>query len=104
MVARRRHFGNVWQRASGRWQVRYRGPDGRMRSPSETFARKADALRYLTLVEAQMARGEWTDPARAKVTLSDYGERWIAERPGLRPSHRRVVPVVAAVPCHAVAG
>lgn len=84
-MAKRRHFGNVRQRESGRWQVRYRGPDGRMRSPSETFARKADALRYLTLVEAQIAQGEWTDPARAKVRLSDYAERWIGERPGLRP-------------------
>ena len=84
-MAKRRHFGNVRQRESGRWQVRYRGPDGRMRSPSETFARKADALRYLTLVEAQIAQTEWTDPARAKVRLSDYAERWIAERPGLRP-------------------
>jgi integrase len=56
-----------------------------MRSPSETFARKADALRYPTLVEAQIAQGEWTDPSRAKVRLSDYAERWIVERPGLRP-------------------
>jgi len=46
---------------------------------------RADALRYLTLVEAQIAQGEWTDPVRAKVRLSDYAERWIAERPGLRP-------------------
>jgi hypothetical protein len=38
-----------------------------------------------TLVEAQIAQGEWTDPVRAKVRLSDYAERWIAERPGLRP-------------------
>ena len=46
---------------------------------------RADALRYLTLVEAQIAQGEWTDPVRAKVRLSDYAERWISERPGLRP-------------------
>jgi integrase len=56
-----------------------------MRSAPETFARKAEAQRYLTLVESQIARGDWTDPERAKVTLGDYAERWIAERPGLRP-------------------
>jgi integrase len=56
-----------------------------MRAAPETFARKAEAQRYLTLVESQIARGEWTDPERAKVTLGDYAERWIAERPGLRP-------------------
>src|SRR4051812_21403282 len=29
--------------------------------------------------------GEWMDPARAKVTVGDYDERWIAHRPRLRP-------------------
>ena len=84
-VGQRRHFGNVRQRASGRWQVRYRGPDGRLRSASETFARKSDAVRYLALLEAQLTRGEWTDPARAKIRLRDYAERWVEERLGLRP-------------------
>jgi integrase len=80
-----RRFGSVRRRDSGRYQVRYRGPDGLMRSAPETFARKADAERYLTLVEAQMMRGEWTDPALSKVWLQDYAAAWIAERPGLRP-------------------
>jgi integrase len=56
-----------------------------MRAAPETFARKAEAQRYLTLVESQIARGDWTDPERAKITLDDYAERWIAERAGLRP-------------------
>jgi integrase len=80
-----RRFGNVRRRESGRWQVRYPGPDGRLRSAPETFARKSDAERYLTLVEAQMTRGEWVDPERAKITLGDYAERWIVQRPNLRP-------------------
>lgn len=80
-----RRFGSVRRRDSGRHQVRYRGPDGLMRSAPETFARKADAERYLTLVEAQMMRGEWADPALSKVALQDYAAAWIAERPGLRP-------------------
>lgn len=106
-MTKRRHFGNVRQRASGRWQVRYRGPDGRMRSAPDTFARKSDAQRYLTLVEAQIARGDWTDPERAKVTLQVYAERWIAERPGLRPRtvelyrwllRRHITPWLGGVP------
>jgi hypothetical protein len=80
-----RRFGSVRRRESGRYQARYRGPDGMMRSAPETFARKADAERYLSLVEAQMTRGEWADPARGKVRLRDYAESWISERPGLRP-------------------
>jgi integrase len=80
-----RRFGSVRQRASGRWQARYRGPDGRMRSPEYTFETKRDAERYLTMIEAAIRRDEWTDPARAKVRLNDYAGHWIAERPGLRP-------------------
>ena len=78
-----------------------------MRSAPETFARKVEAQRYLTLVESQIARGEWTDPERAEVTLGDYAERWIAERPGLRPRtvelyrwllRRHIVPWLGGVP------
>src|SRR5262249_46152472 len=80
-----RRFGSVRKLPSGRWQTRYPGPDGLPRTAPETFARKSDAERYLTLVEAQMARHESTDPERAKVLLKDYAERWITQRPKLRP-------------------
>jgi integrase len=80
-----RRFGNVRKLPSGRWQARYPGPDGVLRSAPETFARKTDAERYLTMVEAQMVRHEWIDPERAKIRLSDYAERWIIQRPNLRP-------------------
>jgi integrase len=56
-----------------------------MRTAPETFVRRSEAERYLSLVEVQIARGDWTDPARAKIKLGDYAERWIVERPGLRP-------------------
>src|SRR6201999_2644399 len=36
-------------------------------------------------IEAQMVRGEWIDPERGKIRLHDYAERWITERPNLRP-------------------
>ncbi|MFI9640286.1 tyrosine-type recombinase/integrase [Micromonospora sp. NPDC051925] len=80
-----RRFGSVRKRESGRYQARYPGPDGRMRSAPQTFARKPEAERYLSLIEVQMARGEWIDPERGKVRLRDYAERWIDERPNLRP-------------------
>ncbi|AVT30917.1 site-specific integrase [Plantactinospora sp. BC1] len=85
MAAGRRHFGSIRKRESGRYQVRYPGPDGRQRNAPDTFARKRDADQYLSMIEAQMMRGEWIDPERAKVTLGDYAERWIAQRPNLRP-------------------
>jgi hypothetical protein len=56
-----------------------------MRSAPQTFARKVEAERYLSLVEVQMARGDWTDPGRAKVLVHDYAVQWLDQRPGLRP-------------------
>ncbi|MFI6227175.1 tyrosine-type recombinase/integrase [Micromonospora echinospora] len=85
MAAARRRFGSIRKRESGRYQVRYPGPDGRQRTAPDTFARKTDADRYLTMIEAQIMRGEWIDPERSKIALNDYAERWIAQRPGLRP-------------------
>jgi hypothetical protein len=79
-----RRFGNIRKREPGRFQIRYPGPDGRMRTGPDTYERKSDAERALTLIEAAMIAGEWTDPARGKVKLGDYAATWIAERPGLR--------------------
>src|ERR1700733_6221519 len=79
-----RRFGNVRKRESGRYQIRYPGPDGQMRTGPETYARKTNADRALVLIEAQIASGEWTDPERGKVTVADYACAWIAQRPGLR--------------------
>ena len=80
-----RRFGNVRRLPSGRYQVRYRGLDGRMRSHPETFARKGDAERVVSLLEAQLIAGEWTDPQRGRVSLGEYARIWIMQRTGLRP-------------------
>jgi hypothetical protein len=79
-----RRFGNVRRLPSGRYQVRYPGPDGRLRSQPQTFDRKGDAERALSLIEAQMIACEWTDPQRGKLRLGGYARDWIAQRPGLR--------------------
>lgn len=62
MAAAKRRFGRVRKLPSGRWQARYRGPDGIDRPAPETFATKRDADRWLTLAEAEIARGKWVDP------------------------------------------
>jgi integrase len=80
-----RRFGNVRKLPSGRYQIRYPGPDGRVRTGPETFGRKSDAERAPVLVEAQITTGDWTDPDRGKIKLADYADAWITERPGLRP-------------------
>jgi Phage integrase, N-terminal SAM-like domain len=80
-----RRFGSIRKLPSGRYQARYLGPDGLMRKAPETFARIKEAERWLTLVEAQMLRKDWIDPDKGKIRLQDYAERWIEQRPNLRP-------------------
>ncbi|MGO9298673.1 MAG: tyrosine-type recombinase/integrase [Streptosporangiaceae bacterium] len=70
---------------SGRWQARYRGPDGIDRAADRTFATKTDAERWLTLAEAEIVRGDWIDPAAGRVPFGPYARSWVAERPNLRP-------------------
>src|SRR4051812_6546062 len=80
-----RRFGAIRKLPSGRYQARYLGPDGRMNSAPRTFATKDEAARWLTVAESQLIRQDWIDPKQAKIKLNDYAERWIAERPKLRP-------------------
>ncbi len=78
-------FGSVRQLPSGRYQARYPGPDGLTRSGPKTFDTDTDARVWLTLIEAQMIRGDWMDPDAGRVPLGEYTTKWIAERP-LAPS------------------
>ena len=84
-MAEKRRFGSIRQRASGRYQVRYQGPDGVNRPAPTTFVRKRDAELWLQEVELQIYRGEWRDPDAGSVLFGEYARRWIAERPNLRP-------------------
>jgi integrase len=84
-MTKKRRFGRVRQLASGRWQARYTGPDGIDRPAPETFATKTDAEVWLTLKEAEIRNGDWINPDDGKVSLAEYAETWIDERPGLRP-------------------
>ena len=75
MAARKRQFGTIRRRESGRYQARYRGPDGRLRPAPRTFARKSDAARWLSLKEAEITRGDWLDPDAAKVPFGRYADQ-----------------------------
>lgn len=74
----RRDFGSVRQRPSGRWQARYRDPNGRLQT--RMFATKGDATRFLAGVRADIDRGEWFDPNAGRQLLSDYAPGWIKTR------------------------
>lgn len=78
--SRARHFGNIRKLPSGRYQARYRGPDGKLRSAPRTFARKGDAARWLTFIEAEISRGDWLDPDVARIPFREYAEQWVTDR------------------------
>nr|WP_211290840.1 site-specific integrase [Kineococcus xinjiangensis] len=78
-----------------------------MRSAPQTFARKEEAQRWLTLAEAELMQQDWIDPQRGQVLVKDYAQQWIAQRPGLRPRTvalyewilgKHITPYVGTVP------
>jgi integrase len=84
MPARRR-FGKVRKLPSGRYQASYLDPEGIRRPAPETFRTKREAEQWLSLVETELLRGQWTNPDDRRELLRDFGNQWIIERPGLRP-------------------
>jgi integrase len=80
----RRRFGSVRRLPSGRWQARYRTNDGRQHTAPETFAAKTDATRHLAQVEADLSRGQWSDPRLGRTTFAEWAARWEATTVNLR--------------------
>jgi integrase len=85
----KRYFGSIRQLASGRYQARYTGPDGRpytAQTPQGrplTFGTKQDAGGWLALRQSEILRGAWLPPAAPKaapVTLRPYAATWLAGR------------------------
>jgi len=77
-------MGNIQRRPNGKWRARYRDPAGKERA--HHFARKVDAQRWLTSVEAAKARGEWIDPERSRMSVGEWSQRWLAAQVQLKPS------------------
>jgi hypothetical protein len=72
MAGRKTHtFGTLRQLPSGRWQARYRGPDGLLRAAPGTFTRKTDGARWLAMTEAELLAGIWIDPDAGRVPFTD---------------------------------
>lgn len=92
MAAKRRPVGSgtTRQLPSGRWQARFRGPDGVMRPAPVTFDTKLDATSWLNGQALDVERGTW-HPAEARetgtMTLRDYSATWLAAR-DLKPRTR----------------
>lgn len=70
-----------------KWKARYTDPAGRDRR--KTFARKADAERFLERIGTQIQTGEWSDPKGSKSRFDDWADVWWKTTVKLAPSTRR---------------
>jgi integrase len=95
-MASRRRFGRVRRLPSGRYQARYRGPDGVDYPAPGTFATKTEAEKWLARIELDINDDQWLDPGLGKVGFGEYASAWIRERPGLRPNTVQVYGYVLA--------
>ncbi|MBT3165692.1 site-specific integrase [Streptomyces sp. Vc74B-19] len=81
MAGKRRQFGRVRKLPSGRYQARYRGPDGVDRPAPHTFRTKRDADDWLADRQSELRQGDWRDPDAGKVPFGAYAGAWVRERP-----------------------
>jgi hypothetical protein len=62
----------------------YFEPDGRRRG--KVFDRKIDAERFLREIGTSIDRNSHVDPSRGKITMSPFGDKWLATQGHLKPS------------------
>lgn len=65
-----------------RYRARYIAPDGAEKSKSFPDRQKREAEGWLSRIEADMSRGQYTDPKAARTTFQDFGEKWLASQSG----------------------
>ncbi len=74
-----------------RYRVRYRTPD-RKQTSKRGFKTKREAELFLASVDVSIARGDFIDPASARVTVGDLGRDWLAVKEAtLKPSSFKVI-------------
>lgn len=74
---------SVKQRKNGKWEVRYRDPEGRNRSKS--FRRKRDALAYEDSVRTQMNNGSYQAPTNCTKSLGEVFQEYLNSKRNLKP-------------------
>jgi integrase len=83
-----RRFGAIRELPSGKFQASYRGPDGKRHTRRTdddrplTFSTQRKAEKWLSEVEVDIERGQWTAPGSvvAPVTFRTYAAGWLADR------------------------
>lgn len=100
---------SIARRPDGRWRPRYRDAAGK--EHSKHFDRKVDAQRWLDQVTSSMVTGTYIAPVLARVTVEEWGTRWLDGHAAIKPSTKaryeslfrvHVLPRWGAVPVSAV--
>ncbi|MGW1973741.1 tyrosine-type recombinase/integrase, partial [Streptomyces tubercidicus] len=60
-----------------RYRARYVGPDGSEKSKSFPDGKKRLAEKWLSAIETDMTRGQYTDPKSVRITFQQYAEKWL---------------------------
>lgn len=71
------------EKDKGSYIARYRDPAGRERSKS--FRTKGEARSFLNAAEDAKRRGEWSDPAGAKIRFEEFAGEYVPTLSHLRP-------------------
>lgn len=77
---------SVEKRPNGKWRARIRDASGK--EVARHFGRKSDAERWEASARSAIARGDWIDPARARVTVGSWSAQWMAAQVQLKPTTR----------------
>jgi integrase len=77
---------HVRKTSSGRFEARYRGPDGKERA--KRFLTKREAQAFLDHLGTERRAGRWRDPRAGRVLLADWVATWQPTTVDLRPSSR----------------
>lgn len=73
---------SIRQKPSGGWEARYRDARGTMRA--RTFPTKTAATRWAKEIETDVRRGDWVDPRRARTTMREWADEYLATLVHLR--------------------
>jgi integrase len=75
---------NIAKRDDGRWRARYR--DARGKEHSRHFTRRVDAQHWIDSVTTAVQTASYVDPAKSKILLGEWAERWLAGQGHLKRS------------------
>jgi hypothetical protein len=81
MAGKRRRFGYVRKLPSGRYQASFITPSGARQAAPNTFRTKTDADRWLSKVEADLARGSWLNEELGREVFGNYARAWLRDHP-----------------------